>query len=62
VPSERRTIHLVAFHYVGEGNDAGIIAVRKVITTYNLANPFTKSLGRSPFMGMFNNIFDKGKS
>jgi hypothetical protein len=50
----------VAFHYVRESNAAGIIAVRKVLTTYNLADPFTKSLAKSPFVAHFDVIFDKG--
>jgi hypothetical protein len=50
----------VAFNYVQGSNAAGIKAVRKQLMTYNLANPFTKSLSKSPFMGMFDRIFDKG--
>ena len=49
----------IAYHYVRECNAAGIIDVCKVHTDYNLADPFTKALGKNKFWGNFGSIFEK---
>jgi hypothetical protein len=47
----------VAFHYVRECNAAGIIDVQKVDTANNFSDPFTKALGTTHFLDLFQHIY-----
>jgi hypothetical protein len=48
----------IAYHYVRECIAAGILNVSKIHTNYNLADPFTKALGKSKFWGLYRTIYN----
>ena len=46
----------LAYHFCREHFSAGIVAIRKIDTADNYADPFTKPLVSSEFHGHFNEI------
>ena len=48
----------IAYHYVRECNAAGIVDIKKIHTDFNLADVFTKALGKSTFQGMIKRIYN----
>ena len=48
----------IAYHCMHECNAAGIVGIKKIHTDFNLADVFTKALGKSMFQSMIKQIYN----